>query len=334
MKNIQVAVIGAGYWGPNLVRNFYRIPGTTVKMVADLSDEALTSIKNQYPQVEITHDAKQIALDPTIDLVAVATPVVTHFNLARMMLENRKNILVEKPISKTIAETQKLITLAKKVDRMLFVGHTYVYNHAVRAIKKLVDHQTMGKLYYYDSIRINTMLVRNDVNVIWDLAPHDFSILTYLFNEKPVSLQAFGSGREVDKYEIAHLLLHYRSGMTAHIHVSWLSPVKLRKILIGGANKMIMFDDLEPSEKLKIYDASQAIFPKEVTPFSPAWRSGDVTIPRLAETEALYEELKYCVDCVRNKKSPITDGNMGLEVVKLLDASDRSLSQKSEIRLI
>jgi predicted dehydrogenase len=242
-------------------------------------------------------------------------------------------VLVEKPAAKTSEEARKLAELAKKTGKLFFVGHTYLYNPAIHRIKTIIDSGQLGNIYAFDSIRFNTMLIRPDVNVIWDLAPHDFSILLYLFSEKPYKLLAIGSGRDPNKCEVAHIILSYKSGLSAHIHLNWLSPVKLRKTMISASNKMILFDDLDQSEKVRIYDYSSQISREQETPFLPKWRSGQVIIPHIKLIEPLYQELKQCISDLKTGRKPVSDGVFGLRVVNLLEACDRSLVEKKEIEL-
>jgi predicted dehydrogenase len=334
MNTIRVAVVGIGYWGPNIVRNFLKIPKVEVSCVCDLSVQNLSKFSASYPFIPVTRDYKKILKNKNIDLVAIVTPVVSHFTLAKQALLSKKHVLLEKPMTKTSDEAKELITLAQKQNRGIFVGHTFVYNGAIQMIKNYISSGKLGKILYFDSIRINTKLIRDDVNVIWDLAPHDLSIINYLFEKEPVSVSAFGTSRkDVKNREIAHLIISYPEDLTAHVHVNWLSPVKIRKILIGGSKRMIVYDDLEPSEKIRIYDENIPIKASLVTPFSPAWRSGDVLIPHFDETEALYKELLHFIDCLRNHKKPLTGGYEGLQVVKLLEASDKALKIRLEVNL-
>lgn len=334
METIRIAVVGVGYWGPNIVRNFLKIPKVEVACVCDLSPINLSRFSSGFPYIPTTSDFNDILKNRKIDMVAIVTPVNTHFNLGKKVLISGKNLLLEKPMTKTVREARELIKLAKKMNREIFVGHTFIYNSAVEMIKKYITQGKLGKIMYFDSIRINTKLIRDDVNVIWDLAPHDLSILSFIFDKKPISLSAFGSYRKnVSNHEIAHIIIRYPEDITAHIHVNWLSPVKIRKILIGGTKTMIVYDDIEPSEKIRIYNENVPILATNVTPFSPAWRSGDVVIPHLDQTESLYKELAHFIDCLRTKKKPLTGGEEGMQVVQLLEASDKALKMSSEIQL-
>lgn len=335
MKIINVAVIGLGYWGPNLVRNFIKIPGVRVVTVCDLLKKNLNKISISFPSVKTTNNYKQIINDKTIDLVAIATPLKTHFLLAKNALLANKHVLIEKPMAQTSEEAEELISIANKMQKIIMAGHTFVYSEAVKKIKRIIDREELGKIYYYDSTRINLGLIRQDTNVIWDLAPHDLSILNYIFSVKPLSLQVFGSSYVNKKREeLAHLIIRFQDNISAHIHISWLSPLKIRTIFIAGSKKMIAYNDMEPSEKIRIYDKNVTIPPSKITPFSPAYRSGDVVIPNLEQNEPLFNQLSHLIDCIKNKKQPISDGIAGLTVVRLLEACDKSLKTNSEVNLI
>lgn len=329
-----MAVVGLGYWGPNLVRNFSKIPKVNVLIGCDLKEKNLKNIKKDFPYLNLTTDYENVLTNKEVDLVAIATPIETHYDLARKALLYRKHVLLEKPMTKTIREGKKLIALSKRQNKLLFVEHTFVYTNALKKIKKLLEKGVLGKPYYYDSQRINLGLIQKNSNVIWDLASHDFSILNYLFKDKPISIQAFGSSHLSNpNEEMAHVFIKYPKNFIAHIHVSWLSPVKIRTVLIGGSRKMILYDDIAPSEKVRIYDKGISISPSKITPFNPAYRSGDVVIPRLEQSEALFNEVNHFIDCIRNNKKPLTGAEEGLEIVRLLEATDKSLKTKREVLL-
>ena len=334
MKKVNIGIIGLGYWGPNLLRNFHKVPGTTVVAACDLLEKNLKSIRKDFPSIQTTTDSNDLINNNVIDLIAIATPLTTHYSLAKMALMAGKHILVEKPFTKTTKEGKELIQIAAKNKRILMVGHTFIYSGAVQKIKQLLTKGSLGKIHYYDSQRINLGLIQNDTNVIVDLAPHDLAILSFLFPKSPLSVQAFGSSHvNSQQEELAHIFIRYPDNFIAHIHVSWLSPVKIRSILIGGNKKMIVYNDIEPSEKIRIYDKRITLKASLVTPFSPAYRSGDILIPRLKQTEALFEEVSHCIDCIRRKKKPLTDGNEGLKVVMLLEAIQKALKEKREVFL-
>lgn len=334
MSIINVAVIGLGYWGPNLIRNFVKIPEVKVVTLCDILDKNLKNISISFPYIKTTKNYKDIIKDRNIDLVAIATPLETHFLLAKQGLLANKHVLIEKPMVKTSKQAEELIQIAKNNKRLIMVGHTFIYSEAIKKIKQIIVKKELGKIYYYDSTRVNLGLIQQDTNVIWDLAPHDLSILNYIFSAKPLSLQAFGSSYiNKKREELAHLIIKFQDNISAHIHISWLSPLKIRTIFIAGSRKMILYNDIEPSEKIRIYDKNVTISPSRITPFSPDYRSGDVIIPNLEQNEALFNQLSHLIDCIRNKKQPITSGTEGLQVVRLLEACDISLKTKFEVKL-
>lgn len=333
-SEIRVAVVGLGYWGPNLLRNFSHIKNVNVVYGCDLLKENLSKLSLEYPSVKFITNFNDILNDNSIDLVAIATPLSTHFELAKKALNANKHVLLEKPMVNNSKEAKYLISLAKKKKKILMVGYTFIYSEPIKKIEKIIKSGQLGKIYYFDSNRINLGLLQKDVSVVWDLACHDLSILHYLFSKRPISIQTFGSKYVNTKHnEIAHLIIRYKDNITAHINVSWLSPVKIRSIVIGGSKKMITYDDISPNEKVRIYEKSITLKKTKITPFSPAYRSGDVIIPYINQTESLKNELEHLINCIRNKKNPITDGEMGLEIIKLLEASDKSLKLKSEIKI-
>lgn len=334
MRVIKVAVIGLGYWGPNIIRNFLKIPKVEVVGICDLSKDKIKKVLNFTPSAFATEDFRQILKNDQVDLIVIATPLRTHYELAKHAIMAGKHVLVEKPMTRTSQEAKKLITLASEKNRILMVGYTFVYNSAIKKIKSLIDQRKIGRVFYYDSTRINLGLIQSDTNVIWDLAPHDLSILNYIFLEKPLTIQAFGASFINRPYEeIAHLIIKYENNIFAHINISWLSPVKIRRILIGGSKKMILYNDIEPSEKIKIYDKGVSIPISKVTPFSPAYRGGNIVVPNISQDEALFNELEHVISCIRSKTKPLTDGVEGLKIIKILEAADQSLKTKSPIQI-
>jgi predicted dehydrogenase len=327
---IRVGIIGYGYWGPNLVRNFHQHENARVTMVSDFDEKKLAQIPQNYPHVRTVRDGSELIRDPEVDAVSIATPISTHFKLAKEALEAGKHVLVEKPITATSAEARELMKIAKERNLTLMVGHTFVYTGAVQKMRELIDAGELGTLYYFDSARFNLGLIQRDSNVLWDLAPHDLSIVLHLFAERPETVQAFGqthvgSGQE----EFAFMVLRYKSGFHAHIRVSWISPVKIRMTLLGGSKKMIVYDDVEPSEKIRIYDKGVTLTPpaEEVTAFNPIYRAGDVLIPALDRTEALKRETAHFLECIETGRTPLSDGQAGLDVVRLLEAAQQSMKQ-------
>lgn len=333
---IKIGVIGCGYWGPNFVRNFYKIPDCEVVSVADLRLERLQYIKSLYPKIRTTTNALEILHDPNIDAVVVVTPVATHFEIAREALMSGKHVLVTKPITRTSEEAKELIELAKKKGLVLMVDHTFIYSGPVRKIKELIDKGELGEIYYYDAVRVNLGLFQNDVNVLWDLAPHDFSILFYLMDKKPISVVAMGANpvnHANYKHEsIAYVTIRFDDNSLAHIHVSWVSPVKIRRTLIGGSKKMVVYDHLDPDNQVKVYDKGVELRSvEEQYQALVQYRTGDMYAPKVDQTEALELECRHFVDCCLGKVKPLTDGYAGLQVVELLEAAQRSMEQGGRV---
>jgi predicted dehydrogenase len=333
---IGIGIIGYGYWGPNLVRNFFETPDCRVVSVSDLSRDRLAKIGPRYPTVETTTDYRDLLRDPRIDAVVVATPVSTHFTLGMEALRAGKHVLIEKPMTCDATEALKLVDEADLRKRILAVDHTFVYTPAVRKIHELVTKGDLGDIYYYDSVRVNLGLFQHDVNVIWDLAVHDLAIMDYLLPVQPVAVSATGIGHVPGEPEnMAYVTLHFDSNVMAHLHVNWLSPVKVRKTLIGGSRKMVSYDDLEPSEKIRIYDKGITLKDAAVTggdgngngkyAMLVGYRSGDLWAPQIALTEALSIEARHFVDCIANNQTPIADGRSGLRVVRMLEAATESM---------
>ncbi|MDC0175542.1 Gfo/Idh/MocA family oxidoreductase [Planctomycetaceae bacterium] len=332
-ETIRVAVVGYGYWGPNLVRNFSGLDGCEVTVVCDPDPESLERASRLYPAIRLTASVDELLAGEDIDAVAIATPVSSHFELARRVIESGRHVLIEKPMTSTAEESRQLIDLADAADVVLMVDHTFLYTGAVRKIRELIDDDELGTPFYFDSERISLGLLQQDINVVWDLAPHDLSILQFLFDEQPERLQAVGF-RHVgsEREEMASLTLVYPSGLHAQVRVSWLSPVKVRRTLIGGSRRMVVFDDVEPSEKVRVYDKGVALdlAGEEVTPLKPIYRAGDVHIPMLDRTEALQVEATHFLECIRGGHQPLTGGPEGLAVVELLEAADRSMATGGE----
>jgi len=326
---IEIAVIGYGYWGPNLVRNFLSNPETALSYICDLQKSRTNILKSKYPQIKTTTNYKDVLKDKGVQLVAISTPVSTHYKLAFDALSAGKHVLIEKPLTSNVAQAERLIETAEKKNLMIFVDHIYIYTGAVRHIKNLITTGEIGDLFYFDSVRVNLGLFQHDVNVIWDLAPHDLSIMDYLVEEKPISVSAIGTSRVSGKIEdIAYVTVKFRSGLIAHFHVNWMSPVKIRKIIIGGSKKMVVFDDLDPDEKVKIYDKGVKLLDgrkDRIYKNLVQYRIGDMHSPKVDRTEALKIEVEHIVDCLRNKKTPIVNGEVGLRVVRLLEAAQKSL---------
>lgn len=332
---IGVGVVGYGYWGPNLVRNIYEAEGARLVAVCDQSPDRLHLLKQRYPSVSVTTDYADFLANPGLDAVAIATPVSTHFGLGSQALSAGKHLFVEKPLTATPDQAGELIELALKRDLTLMVGHTFVYAGAVRKIKGLMDEGVLGDRYYYDSVRVNLGLFQHDVNVVWDLAVHDLAILDYLLHpEQPTAISATGVCHAASATEtMAYLTLIYPNSFMAHVSVNWLSPVKIRRTLVGGSRKMIVYDDLEPSEKIRIYDKGVVVNddPSNIYRMLVGYRTGDVWIPQVDSTEALSTEMGHFLECVRARRRPLTDGVAGLRVVTLLDAACRSMRQNGSV---
>jgi predicted dehydrogenase len=330
---INIGVIGYGYWGPNLVRNLAETPGATVTAVADLDLAKLATLQRRYPAIKATNDLNELLADASIDAIAVATPVHTHFELGLAALRAGKHLWMEKPMTQTSLQAQQLIDEAERRRRVLLVDHTFIYTGAVTKMAELIRNGDLGRIYYYDSIRVNLGLFQRDVSVISDLAVHDFSILDYLLEEHPVAVTASGTNHFPGTPEnLAYVTLFYDSGTIAHANVSWLAPVKVRQILVGGSKKMITYDDLEPSEKIKVYDKGVHLTddPDQIREMRVGYRTGDMWAPKVAVTEALCIEGEHFVDCIEHAKVPRTDGQLGLRVVQLIEAASRSMQHRGE----
>src|SRR6266511_3300655 len=333
---IHIAVIGYGYWGPNLVRNFQETDGACMVACCDMNPQRLAQAKAKYPSLDITLDYDEVLNNPVVDAVAIATPVATHYAFARQALEHGKHVLVEKPIAASVAEAESLIEIAAKHGLTLMVNHTFIYTGAVRKMKEIIGRGDLGHLYYFDSVRINLGLIQRDVNVLWDLAPHDIAILDHLVKEQPVSVCANGAchiGNGIEN--VAYLTVYFDSGLIAHFHNNWLAPVKIRAVLVGGSKKMILYDDMEISEKLKVYDRGVYITSTEVVHRALiSYRLGDMWAPKLDQTEALRLVAAEFVDCIETGRRPLTDGFGGLNVVKILEAAEMSIKRRGrEVKL-
>jgi predicted dehydrogenase len=330
---IKIGVIGYGYWGPNLVRNFVELGGAMVAAVADLDQKKLAALERRLPAVRRTSDFQELLRDPQIDAIAIATPVSSHFQLGMAVLKAGKHLWLEKPMTETSLQARKLVDEAERRNRVLLVDHTFIYTGAVRKISEIIAAGDLGRIYYYDSIRVNLGLFQRDVSVISDLAVHDFSILDSLLREHPVAVSASGINHFPGTPEnLAYITLFYDSGVIAHTNVSWLAPVKVRQVLIGGSKKMITYDDLEPSEKVKIYDKGVSFTddPQKILEMRVGYRTGDMWAPKVDATEALRVESEHFVDCIEQGKSPQTDGRVGLRVVELVEAATSSMRGRGE----
>jgi predicted dehydrogenase len=325
---LNIGVIGYGYWGPNLVRNFVANSDTTVTLVADREEICLKSIGGLYPAIRVTTSAEALIHDPGVDAVVIATPVDSHFSLAIAALKAGKHVLVEKPIASTSDQARRLIEEADRHGLVLMVDHTFVYTGAVRKMHELIRTEAFGTVRYYDSTRVNLGLFQHDVNVLWDLAVHDLSIMTYILDRSPVAVSATGHSLIPGQPEYAAFLtLFFGDETIAHINVNWLSPVKVRRTLVGGDRQMIVYDDLETSEKVKLYDKGITVTPtpEQVHKLLISYRIGDLWSPNVPATEALAVEAAHFAACVRGDEKPLTGGEVGLEIVRILEAANQSI---------
>src|SRR4026209_2127645 len=331
---INVGVIGYGYWGPNLVRNFLAAPGSAVTSVCDLRKERLSSLGKIYPGLNTCADSSNLINDIQVDAVLIAAPVSSHFELAMSALKAGKHVLVEKPLAARSDQARQLIDEAAARKLVLLVDHTFVYTDAVRQIRELIASGQLGEIYYYDAVRVNLGLFQHDVNVIWDLAIHDLSIMDYVLPAKPVAVSATGISHIPGQPEnVAYITLFFAGPQIAHVHVNWLTPVKVRHTLIGGSEQMILYDDLEPSEKLKVYDKGINVTPEpeDVYKMLVSYRLGDMYAPQLDNTEALQTEARHFIDCIENNKQPETDGPAGLRLVNMIEAAETSLRDRGRV---
>jgi predicted dehydrogenase len=329
---MKFGVIGYGYWGPNIVRNLASLDGSQVLAIADMSPAARSRAHKAYPSITLTPDASEVITSTEIDAVAVVSPVWTHYELAKAALENGKHVFVEKPFTSNSAQGEELINLAIKNNLTIMVDHTFLFTGAVKKIRQLLDEETLGNLYYYDSTRVNLGLFQHDINVLWDLAPHDLSIMDYLIKESPEAVVATGQ-KHVNGYEdVAFMTVYFPEKIIAHINVNWLSPVKVRTTLIGGEKRMVVWNDLAADEKVKVYDKGVNVTNREgVYDLLVSYRSGDMWAPQLEQIEALHEELSYFVDCISTGQQPFNDGRAGLRVVKMLEAASESLNKRGSL---
>jgi predicted dehydrogenase len=330
---IRVGVIGYGYWGPNIVRNFNNGDISRVVMVCDQRPESLRKAQQSYPELNVTRDSADLINSPQIDVVAVVTPVWTHFELAKAALKNGKHVFVEKPFTFTATQAEELVNLAEQKNLIIMVDHTFLFTGAVKKIRQLIDDGTLGNLYYYDSTRVNLGLFQHDVNVIWDLAPHDLSIMDYLIQEKPDGVVATAEKHLNGLEDIAFLTFYFPRNVIAHVNVNWLSPVKVRTTLIGGEKKMVVWNDLEADEKIRIYEkvVEKTTNAEGIYEILVKYRTGDMWAPQIEHTEALKKELEYFAECIESNRTPVNDGKAGWRVVQMLEAANKSLKGRGAV---
>lgn len=328
---VSIGVIGYGYWGPNLVRNFFDTPETRVIAVSDLDEERLRLAKSRHASIDITTDHRALLANPAIDAIAIATPISSHFDLAWQALGAGKHVFLEKPLTETVDQAERLIAEAAKRNLVLHVDHTFIYTGAVQKIRQLAASGELGKLLYYDSVRVNLGLFQRDISVLWDLAVHDLSIMDYVFPLRPIAVSATGVNHVPGKpANIAFLTMFFENNAVAHLHLNWLAPVKIRRTLIGGDRKMIVYDDLEPSEKIKVYDKGITINGSKENLYQTliGYRTGDMWAPQIEMTEALRVEAQHFARCITNGDESQSDGQAGLRVVRILEAATFSMNQR------
>jgi predicted dehydrogenase len=329
---LKFAVIGYGYWGPNIVRNLRGLEGCQLVGICDQSPAARKRIQAAHPGVPVSSDAQELICSPEVDAIAVITPVWTHYELAKAALESGKHVFVEKPFTANVAQAEELINLAERKNLQIMVDHTFLFTGAVRKIQELLAEGALGKLYYYDSTRVNLGLFQHDCNVIWDLAPHDLSIMNYLLRKDAEAIVATGQTHLNGHADIAFITAYFPDKVIAHINVNWLSPVKVRTTLVGGEKKMLVWNDLEADEKVKVYDKGVDVKSQEgIRNLLVSYRSGDMWAPHVEQVEALRLELGYFVECIKKNERPFNDGYAGLKVVRMLEAASESLTKRGSL---
>jgi len=329
---VNFGVIGYGYWGPNVVRNLASLEGSQVIAIAEISANARARAQKAYPSVKVTGETSDVLTSTQIDAVAIVSPVWTHYELTKAALLNGKHVFVEKPFTSNTAQAEELINIAQQKNLKIMVDHTFLFTGAVRKIRQLVDEGALGNLYYYDSTRVNLGLFQHDINVLWDLAPHDLSIMDHLLKGKPEGIVATGQGHLNGHEDVAFMTVYFPEKVIAHINVNWLSPVKVRTTLIGGEKRMLVWNDLEADEKIKIYDKGVKITSQEgVYELLVSYRSGDMWSPQLEQVEALRHEMAYFVECISTGQEPFNNGCAGLRVVQMLEAASESLNKRGSL---
>lgn len=332
---IMVGVIGYGYWGPNIVRNFNAVPGSKVTHVCDTNAQTLAHVLQDYPQMNVTQDFGDIISDSEINTVAIVTPVSTHYEMAKRALQNGKHVFVEKPFTQTPSQAEELINLAEQKRLKIMVDHTFLFSGSVTKIKELIDKGEIGSIYYYDSTRINLGLFQKDVNVIWDLAPHDFAIMLHLLAERPEAVRVFSKSHVNSMEDVAHILVYFTNNLMAHFNVNWLSPVKIRTTMIGGDKRMLLWNDIVPDDKIKVYDRGVNVKTREdMHDLMINYRSGDMWSPKIDLREALYIEISHFVESIIENTKNASDGKTGLDVVRLLHACEKSIKHNGGLVIL
>src|SRR6202142_3596466 len=329
---IRFGVIGYGYWGPNIVRNLHGLDSTRVTMVSDKNAPALARVRKSYPDIQAVADPMEVVRSTNVDAVAVITPVWTHYELAKAALENGKHVFVEKPFTSSVGQAEELIEIAARKNLTIMVDHTFLFTGAVKKIKELIDSGVLGDLYYYDSLRVNLGLFQHDVSVLWDLAPHDLSIMDHLITREPEAIVATGEKHLNGVEDVAYITIYFPDHIIAHINVNWLSPVKMRMTLVGGQKKMLVWNDLVADEKIRVYDKGVDITSGEgLREILVSYRTGDMWAPQIQQLEALRVELDYFAKCITEGKTPFNDGLAGLRIVRILEAAERSIQKRGEL---
>jgi predicted dehydrogenase len=328
---MKIAVVGLGYWGPNLVRNFSASTRVSEVLCHDLDTERVQHLIRKFPNVQAVGSYEAV-LKSDCDAVVIATPISKHYELAKNALVHGKHVFVEKPLTASVRETEDLLRTAEANKLVLMVDHTFVYAGAVRKMKEIVERGEIGDIYYFDSVRVNLGLFQHDVNVLWDLAPHDLSIMDFMLSEKPVAVSAFAMNHYNHMEDMAYLAVHFPGKLIAHLHVNWLAPVKIRRILIGGSKRMIVYDDMEPSEKVKVYDTGVKVISREgIYRTLVEYRTGDMFAPKLDHSEALSIVVADFLRAIETGEDPVADGNAGLRVVRILEAAEKSVKSGGTI---
>lgn len=328
---IRFGLIGYGYWGPRIARNFQGLQGCELAAICDQNSKTLKRAAQAFPDVAVTTDPRDVLCSPDIDAIGVITPVWTHFELTKEALRNGKHVFVEKPFTSTVAQAEELIEIAARKRLQVMVDHTFLFTGAVQKIRGLIDEGAIGNLYYYDSTRVNLGLFQHDVNVLWDLAPHDLSIMDHLIQDRPAAVVATGLNHLNCHEDVAYMTIYFDTRVIAHINVNWLSPVKVRTTLLGGEKRMVVWNDLEADEKVRVYDRGVSIGNGQgVYDLLVSYRSGDMWAPKIDQTEALAAEAKYFVECIRDNRTPFNDACAGLRIVRLLEAADQSLKERGK----
>jgi len=327
---VGIGVIGFGYWGPNLARNFNDVPGSRLAAVCDRDPARLAEARRRYPAARMYATVDELLADGAVDAVAIATPVSTHHALAMAALRAGRHVLVEKPLAASSAQAAELVDEARRRDRVLLVDHTFLYTGAVRKIAELAKAGELGDIYYCDSVRVNLGLFQHDVSVVWDLAVHDLSIIDHIVPARPRAVSAVGMTHVPGQQpNIAYITLAYDGPLIAHVHVNWLAPVKIRRTIVGGSRRMVVYDDLEPSDKVRVYDAGVTLENgpdgDEVRKMLAYRRTGDMVVPKLRLTEALETEALHFLSCIEGSEKPLTGGEDGLRIVKMLEAATKSV---------